>query len=133
MREHLELTRDEIKLLTGRHLDRAVMIHVCDIKPARIFIPDWEDTPDSDNFWWVPSGKPKRTHMIDATSIPHFSMSRDSCWEAEKFMRKKELHRKYADRLFRLQSITGDLCALIAATPEERCRVMLEVVMEAMP
>lgn len=47
----------------------------------------------SDYFlYYIPSGKPWRTHTIDAKLLPHWSTDRDSAWEL-----LKELHE--AERL----------------------------------
>lgn len=55
-----------------RELDRQVLLAL-GVKESAIFIPSWDsDDPASVNYWWISSGKPRRTHMIDACPIPRF-------------------------------------------------------------
>ena len=50
-------------LAAGRELDAEVATKLFGLKPFEI-----------DGYWqYIPSGKPRRTHMIDAVPLPAFS------------------------------------------------------------
>jgi hypothetical protein len=68
--------------LTGRELDVEVLKQVCGVKrvfrPCEVKSVGWEMT--SDDYYYIPSGKPPRTHMIDALPVPYFSRNIHAAW-----------------------------------------------------
>ncbi len=78
------MTRDEITAMQpGRELDALVLEVVFGFPQKKLFPPEyWEegDEPFA-HYNFIPSGKPKRTHMIDARSVPDFSFSIAAAWQ----------------------------------------------------
>lgn len=77
-------TKEQILVMEpGRELDALVLECVFGFPRKRMFPPEyWEE---GDNpflcYWFIPSGKPKRTHMIDARMVPDFSRSISAAWQ----------------------------------------------------
>jgi len=82
-----------------RELDKKLAVHFLGIK--KIYYDEEWDT-DKINPMYIPSGKPWRTHRIDAKIIPYFTFSFDACikWIVPKldyFCLQKE---EYGDKGF---------------------------------
>lgn len=63
------MSRDlEIVLAPGPHLDALFLEKVGGFSRRKMFMTEY-----STDFYYIPSGKPKRTHMIDAIPVPRVS------------------------------------------------------------
>jgi hypothetical protein len=60
----------------GRALDVTVLVEVFGFPRKKVFSPEW-----TDDAHFIPSGKPRRTHMIDARPVPWFSTSIAAAWD----------------------------------------------------
>lgn len=84
------MTAEEIKQLkAGRELNALMLEVVFKFPRKKLFPPEyWEegDEPFS-SYWYIPSGKPKRTHMIDARAVPDFSGSITAAWHIVETLR----------------------------------------------
>jgi hypothetical protein len=68
---------DEVKtveLEAGRETDVEMLVHVYKFPRRKIF------TDEIGCLMFIPSGKPRRTHMIDAQPVPNFSTSITAAW-----------------------------------------------------
>ena len=68
----------------GRELDALVLELVFGFPRKKLFPPEyWEEGIDEPfaHYYYIPSGKPKRTHMIDARMVPSFSMDIAAAWQ----------------------------------------------------
>jgi hypothetical protein len=67
----LENEMNTTDTLTDRELDIQVLCQLWGIKRDRIFYMDY----DEEKHWpqYIPSGKPRRTHEIDAKPVPNFT------------------------------------------------------------
>lgn len=68
-------------LPVGNELDELVMRKIFGWKKDIFYLSE-----DSDFPYYIPSGKPKRTHMLDARPLPRFSRDIPAAWEVVKKM-----------------------------------------------
>lgn len=79
------MTKDEIlNMPAGREIDIVILKTLWGIK--KIYYEDY----DTDKEWplFIPSGKPWRTHKIDATPVPQFTENISATWQVVKKMEK---------------------------------------------
>jgi len=69
----------------GRELDLAIADKIFGIK--KVYYSEWDT--EKQNPEYIPSGKPWRTHQIDAKPIPHFSASPDANYALKLKMAEK--------------------------------------------
>ena len=62
-----------------RKMDLLILEKVWGIKPNKIHYQEWDDKKECPEY--IPSGKPWRTHQIDAKPVPYFSTSPGACYE----------------------------------------------------
>lgn len=77
----------------GRELDKQIIEKIFGVK--KVFRPCDTKTANNDNYfgdvddyYYIPSGKPPRTHMIDARPVPHFSTNIAAAWEVVEVFRQ---------------------------------------------
>lgn len=66
----------EIK--AGADLDVTILVKVFNFPRKKVF----KAYEESGYYSYIPSGKPRRTHSIDARPVPWFSQSLDAAWTA---------------------------------------------------
>lgn len=79
----MKLTKDEIvEMQPGRELNALVLETVFGFPRKKLFPPEYYEEGDEPfaHYYYIPSGKPKRTHMIDACMVPDFSGSIAAAW-----------------------------------------------------
>jgi len=79
----LKSTKEEILALEpGRELDALALELVFGFPRKKLFPPEyWEEGDEPFGAYnYIPSGKPKRTHMIDSQSVPSFSRMIGAAW-----------------------------------------------------
>jgi hypothetical protein len=69
----------------GLELEALILEKIFGFPRKKIFSP----YEGSSYQWYIPSGKPRRTHEIDAKPVPWFSRSMDAAWDVVIEMRKK--------------------------------------------
>lgn len=69
-------------------MNKELNIKIAEWLGYKIFYEEWDSEHKSPMF--IPSGKPKRTHMIDAIPVPNFTDSMDACikWIVPAFITK---------------------------------------------
>lgn len=76
-------TQDEILAMgPGRELDALVLEIIFRFPRKKLFPPEyWEEGDEPFSCYnYIPSGKPKRTHMIDSRPVPTFSRTIAAAW-----------------------------------------------------
>lgn len=76
---------DETIIPVGKELDLAIADKIFGIK--KVYYGEWDT--DKEYPEYIPSGKPWRTHQIDAKPIPHFSTNPDAAYVLKLKMAKK--------------------------------------------
>ena len=90
----------------------------------------WQGVND---YYYIPSGKPPRTHMIDARPVPHFSSNISATFEMEEKIKELGLVNSYTKELGKivfgfygvLPENEQQWFALIHASAEQRARAAL--------
>jgi hypothetical protein len=67
---------------SGLELESIVLEKIFGFPRKKQFLP----YEGSSYQWYIPSGKPRRTHEIDAKPVPWFSRSMDAVWDVVKKM-----------------------------------------------
>lgn len=62
---------DVNELQAGRDVDIEILVRVFGFNREKIFYEDYDT--DKEHPMFIPSGKSRRTHMIDAVEVPYFS------------------------------------------------------------
>jgi hypothetical protein len=84
------MTRDDIERMgAGKETDVEILVRIFGYPRKKIFVPEWAE--GSTEFYYIPSGKPKRTHMIDAQPVPLFSDSISAAWLIVRHLKAKGL------------------------------------------
>jgi hypothetical protein len=69
----------------GNELDVCILEKVFGFPAKKVFKPYEE----SEWLYFIPSGKPRRTHMIDAKPVPRFSRDIAAAWQVVERMHKQ--------------------------------------------
>lgn len=114
-------------------IDRLVMVHVFGIPEREIF----KSHPDSVAYQWIPSGKPRRTHMVDAEYLPIFSRDLNDVFGMRRMLEADGKHEDYIKELWSLiipnvpsteELSYGDIFLLAQASPYYHCVAALRAV-----
>lgn len=70
----------------GRATDIDVLVAM-GFPRKKVFFKEWDVAKTSPHY--IPSGKPQRTHMIDAQPVPYFSASEMHAWSIVMWARKE--------------------------------------------
>lgn len=92
--------------MTPRELDKALLI-LTGVPEKKIWRPSWiEAEPEADwdewdkqQWYYIPSGKPRRTHSLDEKSIPYFSSNLIEAWRLVEWMNGMKRPRPRGARL----------------------------------
>ena len=68
---------ETIQVKDWREVDKLFLSRVFGFPARKIFTPDWAEG-DTSILYYIPSGKPRRTHMIDAEPVPYYSSLLDA-------------------------------------------------------
>jgi hypothetical protein len=72
--------------MTKRELDLTILKNVFGVK--KVYYKKWDEQKEFDPEY-IPSGKPIKTHAIDAEPIPCFSTNAKACYNLKLYMAKK--------------------------------------------
>lgn len=141
MREGEAVTTEQ---LTGRELDAEVGRKLFDLKifrPSEVKGANGECF-DMDDYYYIPSKKPPRTHMIDARPVPAFSSDMYAAHLMEERIKELGLAEKYAEALKHVLNLDTslsmgcylvdrvDVFAIAHASAAERARAAMRVLEE---
>ena len=98
------MTRDEVLAMeAGREFDKLMAAEVMGIK--KLHYSDYDS--DKEFPYYIPSGKPWRTHQIDAKPLPRFSGDISDAWPVLERLIERGLTEDFFNTLQAVVGITG--------------------------
>jgi len=116
---------------TDRELDKRIAEQVFGIK--KIFRPcdtkTGEDYFSPKEYHYIPSGKPPRTHMIDARVVPYFASDISAAMEVEDRIAELGLTGRYVDAIVDVVGgVQSTLWPIVHATAKQRSLAALKAI-----